>query len=58
MKLIFDWYSVPSRLALSTLKALPTPPIAVLSTCMDEVMRLPWRYSVHTSKNLAMGFMF
>ena len=58
MKLIFDWYSVPSRPALSTVKAPPNPSIAVMITGMDEVMRLPWRYSVHTSKNLAMGFVF
>ena len=58
MKLIFDQYSVPSRPALSTVKAPPNPSIAVTITGMDEVMRLPYRYSVLTSKNLAMGFMF
>ena len=58
MKLIFDQYSVPSRPALSTVKPPPNPSIAVTTTGMDEVMRLPYRYSVLTSKNLATGFMF
>ena len=58
MKTIFDQYSVPSRPALSTVKELPNPSLTVPITGMDEVMRLPYRYSVLTSKNLAMGFMF
>ena len=58
MKIIFDQYSVPSRPALSTVKELSNPAIAVTITGMDQVMRLPCRYSVLASKNLAMGFMF
>ena len=58
MKLIFDQYSVPSRPALSTVKELPSPSMQVPITGMDQVMRLPYRYSVLTSKNLPWGFMF
>jgi hypothetical protein len=56
MKLIFDQYSVPSWLALSTVKDKQNPSIAVLSTGMDEVMRLPWQYSLLASIEYTKGF--
>jgi len=57
MKLIFDQYSVPSKPALSTVKEAMTHSIAVLNTAMHEVMRLPCRYSVLTSKNITKGLL-
>jgi hypothetical protein len=48
----FDQYSVLLKPVLSTVKECFAHSMPVISTAMHEVMRLPYRYSLLTSKNL------
>ena len=56
MKIIFDQHSVPLKPVMSTAKETAPLSMPVLSTAMHQLMRLPYQYSVLTSKNLTKGY--
>gem|GEM_PF-5707189 len=55
MKLIFDWYSVPLRMVLTTVKECLNHSMTVTITPMHQKTPFPYRYSLHTFKNLPVG---